>query len=76
MATGQGKAVTGLRKEFLGPPGMGGNCRQAVEAGGWGSHSGGRLLYAQAIWGEGSDKWVQGETEAASTDERFRSEMR
>ena len=49
-APGLGKEFIGSREELLGPPGMGGKRRQAVEAGGRGSRQGGQSFRAQARW--------------------------
>ena len=53
METGYRKAVTGSREELLGPAGMGGKRRRAVEAGGRGHSPGGQLLRSRAVWGGG-----------------------
>ena len=49
-APGLGKEFIGSREELLGPPGMGGKRRQAVEAGGRGRRPDGPFLRAQARW--------------------------
>ena len=53
-AIGLGKSVTGLHEELLGPPRIGGNCRQAVETRRWGLCTVRWLLCSQERWGKRS----------------------